>query len=152
MRKGGLWRKRGEEKKWEGVLVHNVSERQLEWGWPFPGQIRLACQDCLEGQIEALVTHTHTHTHSVSKQATHILTVNTPKTCTACTCTNQAMRSPVLNPALNRHAAFVSIRKYSSIILKVGMQMTSRLNISTTTPSLVSTRYTSWLVIIQLET
>lgn len=42
----------------EGAWVHNVSERQLEWGWPFPGQIRLACQDRLEGQIEALGSHT----------------------------------------------------------------------------------------------
>lgn len=47
--------------------MHNVSERQLEWGRPFPGQIRLVCQDCLEETMEVVATHTHTH----SKQATH---------------------------------------------------------------------------------
>lgn len=53
--------------------VHNVSERQLEWGWPFLGQIRLVCQDWLEEKIEAVGTHTH-------KQATHYMhRVNTKK-------------------------------------------------------------------------
>lgn len=46
--------------KGENGWVHNVSERQLEWGWPFPGQIRLACQDCLEEKMEVVETYTQT--------------------------------------------------------------------------------------------